>query len=38
VNADVLFAIFNKFGEVLRIIIFDKQQGEQALVEMQNIQ
>jgi len=24
VTADVLFSIFNKFGEVLRIIVFEK--------------
>ena len=34
VNADVLFAVFNKYGEVLRIIIFDKDRSQQALVEM----
>jgi hypothetical protein len=38
VNADVLFSVFNKYGDVLRIIIFDKQQGEQALVEMQSLE
>lgn len=34
VNVDVLFAVFNKYGEVLRIIIFDKDKSQQALVEM----
>jgi RNA recognition motif-containing protein len=34
VNADVLFAVFNKYGEVLRIIIFDKDRSQQALIEM----
>lgn len=34
VNADVLFSVFNKYGDVQKIIIFEKQQGEQALVEM----
>ena len=38
VNADVLFAIFNKYGEVLRVVLFDKQQGEQALVEMSTLE
>lgn len=34
VNAEVLFSIFNRYGEVLRAIIFDKVQGLQAMVEM----
>jgi RNA recognition motif-containing protein len=34
VNAEVLFSIFNRFGEVLRAIIFEKVQGLQAMVEM----
>ena len=27
VTADVLFSVFNKFGEVLRIIVFEKNKG-----------
>lgn len=34
VNADVIYSVFNKYGDVQKIIIFEKQQGEQALVEM----
>ena len=38
VNADVLYTLFNKYGEVLRVIIFPRQLGEQALIEMKSIE
>ena len=38
VNADVLYTLFNKYGEVLRVIIFPRQLGEQALIEMKSVE
>eukprot|EP00347_Sterkiella_histriomuscorum_P014929 403358967 len=38
VNADVLFTIFQKYGDPQRIVIFPRQQGEQALVEFQTFE
>ena len=32
VNSEVLFCVFNKFGDVLKAIVFEKGQGLQALV------
>ena len=38
VNADVLYTVFNKYGEVLKVVIFQRQLGEQALVEMNSVE
>ena len=38
VTAEVIFSIFNRFGEVLKTIIFSKIQGLQAMIEMGSIE
>ncbi len=37
VNVDVLFTVFNKYGSVLRIVLFPRQLGMQALIEMETV-
>ena len=37
-TAEVVQAVFSKCGEVLRTVLFQRQQGEQALVEMETLE
>ena len=37
VTADVLYTVFSKYGQVIRIVCFPRQQGEQALIEMRSV-